>query len=145
MSEKQLETAVKEAVKLHGHKGPFLAIGVRVGAVARQILGFSGNEVSGPNVTVRVPLRTPYSCILDGIQSTTQCTIGNGRLKVLDSSGEIVAKFHVQGSKKTLIVSIKTALINEIESALLKGTTNEELAAKIMSTPENELFELKTT
>jgi hypothetical protein len=58
---------------------------------------------------------------------------------------EIVAEFHVQGSEKTLIVSINTALIDEIESEFSKGTTNEELAAKIISKRENELFELKRT
>jgi formylmethanofuran dehydrogenase subunit E len=143
MNEKQLETAAKDAVKLHGHLGPFLVIGVRVGAAARRILAFSSNEGRGLRVTVKVPLRTPYSCVLDGIQSTTQCTIGNGRMEVLDSPREIVAEFHSQNSKKALIVSVNAALIDEIERELSRGTANEELAARIISTPEHALFKLK--
>jgi formylmethanofuran dehydrogenase subunit E len=143
MGETQFETALKDAVKFHGHLGPFLVIGVRMGVTARRILAFLGNERNGLHVTVRVPLITPYSCVLDGIQSTTQCTIGNGRLTVLDSSREIVAEFTLQDSRKTLIISINTALIDEIESEFSKGTTNEEVAAKVTSKPEHELFELR--
>jgi len=103
MSEKKLESVIRDAVKLHGHLGPFLVIGVRMGTVAKRILASSGNKDNLSRVIVKVPLRTPYSCILDGIQITTKCTIGNQRLKVEDSPEEITAEFQAQDANKTLI------------------------------------------
>lgn len=143
MGEKQLETAIRDAVKLHGHLGPFLVMGVRMAATAKTILASSDNKGNPSQVTVRVPLSTPYSCVLDGIQSATQCTIGNGKLKVENSPREITADFRTQGSDKTLTVSINPKIIDEIENESSRGTTSEELAAKMVSVQEHKLFELK--
>jgi formylmethanofuran dehydrogenase subunit E len=143
MNKKELETPISDAVRLHGHLGPFLVIGVRMGAIANRIFASSSNKHGTSQVTVKVPLRTPYSCVLDGIQSTTKCTIGNQRLKVQDSPKEITAQFRVQGSDKSLIISANPKMIGEIENEFSRGTTNEELAEKIASTPEDQLFGLK--
>jgi len=143
MSEEELETMIRDAVKLHGHLGPFLVIGVRMGTIANRILTPAHNGNDALQVTVRVPLRTPYSCVLDGLQSTTKCTIGNQKLKVEDSQEEITAEFTAQGSNKTLIISTSPRIIGEIENEFSEGATNEQVAAKIASAREDELFELK--
>lgn len=143
MSETKLESIIRDAVKLHGHLGPFLVIGVRMGTVAKRILASSGNKDSLSRVVVKVPLRTPYSCILDGIQIVTKCTIGNQRLKVEDSPEEITAEFQAQDANNTLILSTNPRIIGEIENAFSRGTTNEELAERIASAAEEQLFELK--
>ena len=134
---------IRDAVKLHGHLGPFLVIGVRMGTIANRILTPAHNGSNALQVTVRVPLRTPYSCVLDGLQSTTKCTIGNQKLKVEDSQEEITAEFTAQGSNKTLIISTSPRIIGEIENEFSEGATNEQVAAKIASAREDELFELK--
>jgi formylmethanofuran dehydrogenase subunit E len=143
MNEKELETTIRDAVKLHGHLGPFLVLGVRMGAIANRILNPAHNGSNALQATVRLPLRTPYSCILDGIQSTTKCTIGNQRLKTIDSPEEMTAEFKMQGSDKSLIITTSPKIIDEIENEFSRGATNEELAAKIASAPEDQLFELK--
>jgi len=143
MSEKELETMIRDAVMLHGHLGPFLIIGGRSGISANRILNPTHNGSNALQATVRLPLRTPYSCILDGIQSTTKCTIGNQRLKTIDSPEEMTAKFKMQGSDKSLIITASAKIIGEIENEFSRGATNEELAAKIASAPEDQLFELK--
>jgi formylmethanofuran dehydrogenase subunit E len=143
MSEKELETAIRDAVRLHGHLGPFLVLGVRIGMIGDRILNSTRNGSNALQATVRLPLRTPYSCILDGIQSTAKCTIGNQRLKTEDSSEEITAEFKMGGSDKSLIITISPRIIGEIENEFSRGATNERLAAKIGSAPEDQLFELK--
>ena len=143
MSEKELETMIRDAVKLHGHLGPFLVIGVRMGTIANRILTRAHNENDALQVTVRVPLRTPYSCVLDGLQSTTKCTIGNQKLKVEDSPEKITAEFKMQGSEKVLTISTRSKIIAEIENEFSNGTTSEELAARIASRREDQLFELE--
>jgi formylmethanofuran dehydrogenase subunit E len=143
MSEKELETMIRDAVKLHGHLGPFLVIGVRMGTIANRILTPAHNGSDALHVTVRVPLRTPYSCVLDGLQSITKCTIGNQKLKVEDSPEKITAEFRMQGSEKALTISTLPKIIAEIEDEFSRGATSEELAAKIASAREDQLFELE--
>lgn len=143
MSEEELETSIRGAVKLHGHLGPFLILGVRMGMIAKRILNPTHDGSNALQATVRLPLRTPYSCILDGIQSTTKCTIGNQRLKTIDSPEEMTAEFKMQGSDKSLIVITSPRMIEEIENEFSRGATNAKLAAKIASAREGQLFELK--
>jgi len=143
MSEKELEIIIRDTVKLHGHLGPFLVLGVRMGMIANRILNPAHNRSNALQATVRLPLRTPYSCILDGIQSTTRCTVGNQRLKTIDSPEEMTAEFKMHGSDKSLIITTSPKIIGEIENEFSRGATNEELAAKIASAPEDQLFELK--
>ena len=62
---KELETAVKDAVRLHGHLGPFLVIGVRMGKLAERTLEHSSDKDIKFQVTIRVPQTTPFSCTID--------------------------------------------------------------------------------
>jgi formylmethanofuran dehydrogenase subunit E len=143
MSEKELEIIIRDAVKLHGHLGPFLVIGVRMGMIANRTLNPTHNRSNALQATVRLALRTPYSCILDGIQSTTKCTIGNQRLKTIDSPEEMTAEFKMHGSDKSLIITASPKIIGEIENEFSGGATNERLATKIATASEDQLFELK--
>jgi formylmethanofuran dehydrogenase subunit E len=138
----QLKTQIKDAVELHGHLGPFLVIGVRMGKVALQILK-SGNQQDGElHAWVEVPLRTPFSCTLDGIQSTTHCTIGNQRLRVENSLRKISARFETRDSGKTLTITVNPEIVKEVTDEISKGTPNEAQAEVIASKPERQLFTL---
>lgn len=143
MSEKELETGIKDAVKLHGHLGPFLIIGVRMGTIANRILCPPRSGNSALQATVRLPLRTPFSCVLDGIQSTTKCTIGNQRLKVEHSPEEVMAEFKTCDTGESLIITTSPKITDEIKNEFSRGAKSEKLAAKIASTPEDQLFEMK--
>jgi len=59
---------IRNAENLHGHLGPFLVIGVRIGMLAKGISNANTWESNKLRVTARLPLLTPFSCILDGIQ-----------------------------------------------------------------------------
>jgi formylmethanofuran dehydrogenase subunit E len=142
---RELETSMKDAAELHGHLGPFLVIGVRMGKAARQILNSRNNESRGLRATVRVPFLTPFSCILDGIQSATHCTIGNQRLRVKKSRQEITAQFETKGSDKILLISVNAKIVEELQDKMSKGMTSEYLAETIASTPEHQLFKFNVT
>ena len=85
---------VNDAKKLHSHFGPFLAYGLRVGFIG---LRETKKKKGDPNLSVNVslPYKTPISCILDGIQVATSCTLGNKRLKVKNSN-QITFNFKVK-------------------------------------------------
>lgn len=142
---RELETSMKDAATLHGHLGPFLVIGVRMGKAARQILNSENEESRELRASVRLPFLTPFSCILDGIQSATHCTLGNQRLRVEKSRQKITAQFETTGSDKTLLISVNPKIVQELEDKMSKGATSEYLAEAIASTPEHQLFKIKAT
>ena len=60
------ETLQDKAVKFHGHDGPFMIIGLRMGLVAlRQLNAHGWFDLQ---YRVRLRWRPPDVCILDGIQ-----------------------------------------------------------------------------
>lgn len=134
--EKALKCAIEKAEELHGHLGPFLVIGVRMGRLAKKILK-PKNEL---RATVKVPLSTPFSCVIDGIQTTTKCTVGNQKLKIENSEKEIAVLFKNENPQAKLKVKVNQKIIEELKSKFQKGAPNEVLAWEIASMPESQLF-----
>ena len=52
-------------VRLHGHRGPFLACGIRMGLLALRLLGSSG--YSGIEAVAETGSTPPVSCLVDGL------------------------------------------------------------------------------
>jgi formylmethanofuran dehydrogenase subunit E len=137
-NEGELRSTVENAARFHGHLGPFLVIGVKMGRTAQKTLNTDANR--GLLVTAIAPLKTPFSCVLDGIQASTQCTVGNQRLKIIDSPKEISASFQTENSAKTLTLTVNSKIIDELLNKISKGASSEELAWQIARTPEQRLF-----
>ena len=76
--------SLEEAIRLHGHKGPWLIIGYRVGLRAREIL--KPKNFFSLHCIVYTPIKTPYTCAIDGIQASTQCTIGKLNIELRESN-----------------------------------------------------------
>jgi len=136
----ELMSIVERAAEFHGHLGPFLVIGVRIGLIGlRELKIKKKNE----NLRITAMLRNsvPFSCIIDGIQVATKCTIGNQKLKLIDSP-RIAAEFELHRDKLT--VAVNPATFNRLKGSLLsKNVSTEEtekLALMVASTPEEELF-----
>ncbi|MBX5329112.1 MAG: formylmethanofuran dehydrogenase subunit E family protein [Candidatus Bathyarchaeota archaeon] len=142
--EEKLKLLIEDAEKLHGHLGPFLVIGVKMGILAEKILTTKRNKNVKLQVYVKLPLLTPFSCILDGIQTTTKCTIGNQKLKVENSQKEITAHFILQKPDKPLKVTVNQKMIEELTEKISKGFSNEELAWETAHMPENRLFTIES-
>jgi formylmethanofuran dehydrogenase subunit E len=135
------EEIVEQAAYFHGHLGPFLMIGVRMGLTGLKGLDACTNE--GLCITVSLPFRVPFSCIIDGIQVTTKCTVGNQKLLIRDSE-KIQAEFRRKDKKKRIVISLKDSALEELRTQLRQeGTTDEQvrqIALKIAATPESNLF-----
>ncbi|MGB9756630.1 MAG: formylmethanofuran dehydrogenase subunit E family protein [Candidatus Bathyarchaeales archaeon] len=143
MIEEKIKLAIKEAEKFHGHLGPFLVLGVRMGETAKRILRIAHEENESLHITVKVPFLTPFSCVLDGIQVTTQCTIGNQKLKIENSSKEIFAIFQYLKADKKLTITVNQKITEDLMKKFSEGFSNEELAWEIASMPENKIFTVK--
>ena len=140
----ELEEILEKAVNFHGHLGPFLVLGIRMGLIAlRELRLERGNPKL--RVTVMTKPSVPFSCVIDGIQAATRCTVGNRKLRLRNSPKNIVAKFRIlEGNKVT--VTLNPAKQEELEKRLSKHASSqkvEKIARSIISMPERELFKVK--
>lgn len=140
--EEKLTSAIKNAEKLHGHLGPFLVIGVRMGKTVKRILNLNTGDNSELEATAKIPLLTPISCIIDGIQTTTHCTVGNQKLKI-ENSKEIAVNFKLQHSNRKLKVLVNPKIVEKLMNRISEGASNEELAWEIARMPDSQLFTIE--
>ena len=142
-----LMSIIKRAEDFHGHLGPFLVIGVRLGLVGVRELGIKGRE-DKLRVTAMLRNSVPFSCIIDGIQVATKCTMGNKRLRLRNKSSQIAAKFELQDEEKEVNVLVNPVTFQALKSQLLAEDIPPEevrkLAHVIASMPEEELFIMRS-
>ncbi|WXG39946.1 MAG: formylmethanofuran dehydrogenase subunit E family protein [Candidatus Freyarchaeum deiterrae] len=127
---------LKRAVEFHGHLGPFLVLGLMMSNTACRFL----KQVSG--VKIKTRLVPPRSCVLDGVQVATKCTLGNTKLFSVESQSEISGEFRGEG-KKILIVCKKKFLENLENRMKRKEKTGEEEALNIAEMNYEEIFDVK--
>jgi len=139
----KLITLIEKAAEFHGHLGPFLVIGVRMGKTIKRILNLNAVEHKELEATAKIPLLTPISCIIDGIQTTTHCTIGNQKLKIENSKKEIAVDFKLQHSNRKLIVFVSPKIVEKLMNRISEGASNEELAWEIARMSESQLFTIE--
>ncbi len=72
--------ALTRIEEFHGHIGPYVVLGYKMGLMARDILGSPG--YFDMTVDVQSPLTPPASCLIDGIQLGSGCTTGKRNLTV---------------------------------------------------------------
>jgi len=137
----KLMTVIRKAADFHGHLGPFLVIGVRMGLIGIRELGTKGNDEE-LHVTAMVKPSVPFSCVVDGIQVATHCTIGNRKIR-LRSSSSIAAKFELQ-KEGQVTVRVNPATFGRLKNGLLAEESSPEDVRKLVeiiaSMPEKELF-----
>jgi len=140
--EQGLNTLLKAATDLHGHFGPFLTLGVRMGLVGlRELRAKEGDTQL--HVAAMLEYALPFSCMLDGIQATTRCTVGNKRLTWKESK-EFGALFQLKNSRLQVEVRVNLTVVQELRRKLEREQLSDEevrrLALEIGSRPEKGLF-----
>lgn len=82
------------ATWFHGHYQPYIALGIRMGEMAMELLGAERHELS---IVSETGTRPTYSCMTDGLQLITGSTLGNGKLKV--EEGAALAATFTKGER----------------------------------------------
>ncbi len=67
----------------HGHICPFVALGVRISAIAMEELGIKKDEIASISEEILAIVEC-NNCLTDGVQVATGCTLGNNSLIYLD-------------------------------------------------------------
>lgn len=116
--------------RFHGHLGPYVVIGYRMGSMARETLDGKLRAVSYTGST------TPLSCIIDGVQFSSSCTMGKGNIAVMEV-GE--AKVQFLNDKYLMEIRLRDDVKLKIDESTTRET-EELIALGIYDEPENNLF-----
>ena len=126
-----MSSVLKRAAEFHGHLGPYLVLGLKMGVLAKNTLNADPFEIRAEIHTEKI---TPRSCILDGIQFTSGCTLGKGNIDVMESD-EIFGVFYKDNSK--IVIKVKKEILEKIE----KVSDMEEYARILFEKRDEELFD----
>jgi formylmethanofuran dehydrogenase subunit E len=139
------KSLLRKAKEFHGHLGPFLAIGVRMGQIGLRELGLS-EQTESVRVFLKVLPSVPYSCVVDGLQISTKCTVGNQRLR-LENAERIEANFKDLNKGLGVTVLPQPAIFAMLKEQIIGKNLTEkklsELAWSIASMPEKDLCIIK--
>lgn len=104
------------AVEFHGHGGPFMVVGLRMGLLALRTLDSPG--WFDLNCRAWIKLSPPDSCVIDGLQSSTGCTMGKQNITVEEGKG-VTSEFKLGSS--VLRLSLKPDILSMIRVDLASG------------------------
>ncbi|HDL84891.1 MAG TPA: formylmethanofuran dehydrogenase, partial [Candidatus Acetothermia bacterium] len=97
-----LDEMIERGVHLHGHLGPFLVAGIRMGRLALDLLNSPG--YFGIHAVSETGDETPLSCLTDGVQIGSGCSIGKGNLRVTDAKRPRVHFETDDGNRVTITI-----------------------------------------
>ncbi|MHA1229255.1 MAG: formylmethanofuran dehydrogenase subunit E family protein [Candidatus Helarchaeota archaeon] len=137
---------IDKAVLFHGHLGPFLILGLKMGQMAIDYLKPSNyNEISA-EVLIN-PLSTPESCVIDGIQVSTCCTTGKRNLIVKEKNTPGIEAIFI-GKDKKIEIKVKDIALGVIKHKLSdhhhshhSHGTVEDVANEIIDQENDALFD----
>ncbi|MBN2395984.1 MAG: formylmethanofuran dehydrogenase [Candidatus Atribacteria bacterium] len=129
-----IDRMVNYGILLHGHAGPYLNLGIKMGLMALEILDAKGYF----DLVTKVELKyhTPFSCLIDGLQISTGCTLGKGNIQVKDNPDIMRASF--RSGNRNLLITLKPEIIKLLD---FQKTSCEELGEQIMSMKNETLFD----
>ena len=131
-----MDETLKQIENFHGHLGPFVVLGYRMGLIANKKFGNNPFEKKAIVYTGTTP---PISCIVDGIQMSSGCTLGKGNIKTIDKSEAKAEFFSNENPKNKVTISLNPELKKEIDTQI-----NEEnmvsYSEMLWKKSDNELF-----
>lgn len=90
--------SVSDLAAFHGHLGPYIVLGYRIGRYAKESFCSDPFQMKAVVFCQGAP---PQSCLADGIQIGSGCTLGKKNIEIVVSN-EIAVEFS-QGERKTII------------------------------------------
>jgi len=129
----RISEEAKGLIEFHGHLGPYLIVGMKMGELSNKLLGKESGAGTGQlqkKAIVKTGTKPPISCIIDGIQYVSGCTLGKGNIEVID----------LQKPEATFILNEKKLTITLKIPIITKNHDLKELAMEILNKSPQELF-----
>ncbi|MDI6899057.1 MAG: formylmethanofuran dehydrogenase subunit E family protein [Methanolinea sp.] len=89
------EFSIEELAAFHGHLGPYIVLGYRIGKYVRE--NFCGDPFQ-MKAEIHCAGKPPESCLADGVQLGSGCTLGKRNIEIVPS-GEVRCVFVANGKK----------------------------------------------
>jgi formylmethanofuran dehydrogenase subunit E len=122
----------QETIRFHGHNGPFLALGYKLGKYINSEHEPEG--IMGLNIIVKVKPEKPFTCLSDGLQCSTFATLGKGNIGIEAWEHRRIIVIIEKSSRKF------TYQITEKAFSLCCDQVDLELAARKILKTENRLL-----
>ena len=119
---------LEDAVRLHGHLGPFLVLGLKMSLRAKKILGEKPEKCNVETINCK-----PFLCVVDGIKAV----IGSDAVTVREGNG-LSAKF-IKAKDGEVIVKVRKALVKKYAEG--PWEKSEEYAYEVIQSNDKQLFE----
>jgi len=129
----RLPTELLELKKFHGHLGPYAVFGYRMGQIAR---------VAFPqkiHATVFSGTKRPRSCMADGVQMASCCTLGKNNIAVVEGNE---ARAIFTDGNATMEIAVLPELVSYVDSHM-SHETEEELSLEMFLKGDDSLFMIK--
>ena len=123
----------------HGHPGPNAVIGFRAGLLGLRHV--KASKYFGAKATYRGPCRPPESCLADGLQTGTGCTVGKASLR-MEEAPEISLAVEHEETGEQVTFKISKQVRAEIESRYARGVDESETSLWLMRLDDEELFKV---
>jgi formylmethanofuran dehydrogenase subunit E len=123
------------AIHFHGHLGSYLVVGLRMGLYGLKLLKTPGYY----NLWVRsyTAQQPSQSCMNDGLQLSTGCTLGKGNISC---SGEGLSQASFYATEKVITLKLHP----DVEAMIAESKSEEQdeaVAAKLLEEPhDKEMF-----
>ncbi len=128
----EIPEELEQLKRFHGHLGPFVLIGYRMGTIARKKLEGKIEAV------VFTGTKVPLSCIIDGIQFSSSCTLGKGNISIQEKED---AEAHFVSDTNLIEIKLRDEVRRRIESTCNRDV-EEVMALGLFSEPEATLFNI---
>src|SRR4030042_57138 len=132
-----------EIKRMHGHVGPWNVLGWRIGQAALRELDtkWGRHEL---DIICYVPIKTPYSCMADGLVIGTGNTIGRLALRLAEVACLDLIHVCIQrkdGTGPVLIFKPRPAYLRHIDAP--KPEELEKLSRECSTMKESDVFEIQ--
>ena len=122
--------------QFHGHLGPYAVIGYKMGKIAKKQLG---SDPFSKEAVIWTGTKPPLSCIIDGIQISSGCTLGKGNIAIHQDG---VPKVQFKGENgKQLVILLKKHIQQEIDTKVTKENIIS-FSEQIFKRSDQELFDI---
>lgn len=125
---------LERAATFHGHLGPYLALGLKMGLLGKNLLQGDPFSIRAVIHTMKTP---PRSCILDGIQFSSGCTLGKGNISV-EEDDEIYGIFFKDSHR--IEIRVKPHIIQNLKE--ISSDYLEEHARSLFTAEDEEIFDV---
>jgi len=131
---------LNEAIRFHGHLGPYLVLGLLAGECGLRKLRC--RKHFGLRVKVWGADKKPKSCLVDGIQLSTGATYGKGNIKKYDGK-RIKIDMTNKDNGRVFSVVFNKELTKSLDAAITHKDS-EVLAKRLYRTDPSKLFLMRS-